>query len=492
MSDPARAVAASFRDPAGRVVLLPERVLRAVRADAVRDLDAFLASPAATTLGLRGNLVRTKTLDAASVAALEREPLLTSLPSLAPIFRGAARVLEHERIWFPAYPYEWSPAMLFDAALLTLSLAEGLLPSALGLKDATPYNILFRAAQPVFVDVLSVERREPRDATWLPYAQFVRTFLLPLLVWQRYRLSLSGVFLAHRDGLEPEDVYRIAGPLARLSPPLFGLVTMPAWLGAKHDLDDQTIYQAKLMSDPERARFVLAAQLRRLRKTLYKVAPRADKSTWSDYMKSHSYSDAHFAGKEKFVRDALAETTPAPGQPEMAVLDVGCNTGFFSFLAAERAGTSVVALDYDPEVVDRVFREAQKRNANVLPLVVDLTRPSPAMGWRNTEAASFLDRARGRFDLVLMLAVIHHMLVSERIPLEDIVDLAADLTRDAAVIEYVDPSDAMFRRLTRGRDALHSGLTRASFEQAVARRFHIARSQEQGTRTLYFLRKKPA
>jgi len=472
VSDTSRAVAASFRDPAGRVVLLPECVLRAVRADAVPDLDAFLSSPSATTLGISGNLVRTTTLDAAAVAALERDP------AVANIIRGAARVLEHERIWFPAYPYEWSPAMLFDAALLTLSLAEGLLPSALGLKDATPYNILFRGAQPVFVDVLSVERREPRDATWLPYAQFVRTFLLPLLAWQRYKLPLRDVFLAHRDGLEPEDVYRIAGPLVRLSSPMLGLVAMPTWLGAK------------LMSDPERARFVLSAQLRGLRKTLYKVAPREDKSTWSDYMKSHSYSDAHFAGKEKFVRDALAET--APGNSPTSVLDVGCNTGFFSFLAAERAGTQVVALDYDPEVIDRVFREARKRNADVLPLVVDLTRPSPATGWRNSEAASFLDRARGRFDLVFMLAVIHHMLVSERIPLEDILDLAADLTRDAAVIEYVDPSDVMFRRLTRGRDALHTGLTRTSFEQAAARRFEIVRAQEQGTRTLYFLRRKPA
>ena len=224
-------------------------------------------------------------------------------------------------------------------------------------------------------------------------------------------------------------------------------------------------------------------------KKLVAVAPRADKSTWSDYMKSHSYSDAHFAGKEKFVREALAET--APGKAETAVLDVGCNTGFFSFLAAERAGTQVVALDYDPEVVDRVFREAKRRSANVLPLVVDVTRPSPATGWRNAEAASFLERARGRFDLVLMLAVIHHMLVSERIPLEDILDLAADLTRDAVVIEYVDPSDVMFRRLTRGREALHADLTRASFEQALARRFVVVRAQEQGTRTLYFLRKKP-
>ncbi|MBI2679302.1 MAG: class I SAM-dependent methyltransferase [Candidatus Koribacter versatilis] len=484
MSDTPRAVAASFRDPAGRVVLLPGRVLRAVRTEAVADLDAFLASASAKTLLSSGALVSTKTLDAGAVAELQRGP------GLAEVLGGAARVLEHERVWFPAYPYEWSPAMLFEAGTLTLSLAEGLLRDGLGLKDATPYNVLFRGTAPVFVDVLSVERREPRDATWMPYAQFVRTFLLPLVAWQRFKLPLRDVFLGHRDGLEPEDLYRMTGPLARLAPPLLGLVTMPAWLGAKHDQDDQSIYQPKLMNDPERARFVLASQLGSLRKTLKSVAPRADKSTWSDYMRTHSYSDAHFAGKERFVREAVAES--APGKTQTAVLDMGCNTGFFSFLAAERAGTSVVALDYDPEVVDRVFREARERKANVLPLVVDLTRPSPATGWRNAEAPSLLERARGQFDLVLMLAVIHHMLVSERVPLEDILELAADLTCDAAVIEYVDPSDGMFRRLTRGRDALHAGLTRASFEQAAARRFQIVRSLEQGTRTLYFLRKKNA
>ena len=482
-SSRAHAIVASFRDPAGRVALLRDRVLRAVRAEALPDLDAFLASGAAKTLLASGLLVPTTVLDDGAVGALRAEP------ALAPILDGAARVLEHERVWFPSYPYEWSPAMLHAAGVLTLNIAEALLPAGLGLKDATPYNILFRGAQPVFVDVLSVERREPRDATWLPYAQFVRTFLLPLLAWQRFKLPLRDVFLAHRDGLEPEDVYRMTGPLSRLTPPLLGLVTMPAWLGAKHDQDDQTIYQPKLMNDPERARYALDALFRRLRRTLDKVAPKPDKSTWSDYMKSHSYSDAHFAGKEKFVRDALAETA---GSGATSVLDVGCNTGFFSFFAAERAATQVVALDYDPEVIDRVFREAGKRSANVLPLVVDLTRPSPATGWRNSEAPAFLERARGNFDLVLMLAVIHHMLVSERIPLADILDLAAELTRDAALIEYVDPSDVMFRRLTRGRDALHSDLTRASFEQAAARRFHIVRAQEQGTRTLYLLRKKPA
>lgn len=478
MSDPRAPEAASFRDPAGRVVLLPDRVLRAVRGEALADLDAFLSTPLADELTRAGSLVRTSALSEAEAAALRREP------ALAAMLEGAARVLEHERIPFPAYPYEWSPAMLHAAGSLTLQVAHALLGDWLGLKDATPYNVLFRGARPVFVDVLSVERREPRDATWLPYAQFVRTFLLPLLAWKKFKLPLRDVFLAHRDGLEPEELYRMTGPLERWLPPLLGLVTMPTRLGAKHDPDDQSIYAPKLVKGAEYARYILGAQLGRLAKTLEKLAPRADRSTWSEYMKTHSYSEERFAAKEQFVRAALAEIAPR------AVLDAGCNTGFFSFLAAERRGTSVVALDYDPEVIDRVFAEARRRDAGVLPLVVDLTRPSPATGWRNRECPAFLERARGRFDLVLMLALIHHMLVSERIPLDDVLDLAAELTRDAAIIEYVDPADPMFRRLTRGRDALHRELTPVAFEAAAQRRFALVRKLEQGTRTLYLLRKR--
>src|SRR5690349_129632 len=89
-------------------------------------------------------------------------------------------ILEHERIPFPSYPYEWAAPMLHAAGRLTLDLAASLAKEGMGLKDATPYNILFRGPQPVFVDLLSIERRDPRDAIWLPYAQFVRMFLSPL------------------------------------------------------------------------------------------------------------------------------------------------------------------------------------------------------------------------------------------------------------------------------------------------------------------------
>jgi SAM-dependent methyltransferase len=168
-------------------------------------------------------------------------------------------------------------------------------------------------------------------------------------------------------------------------------------------------------------------------------------------------------------------------------LDVGCNTGRYAFAAAE-AGARVVAIDSDEPVVGHVFQEARRRTLDVLPLVVDLARPSPASGWRNAENLAFLDRARGRFDGVLMLAVVHHLLVTEGIPLDEILEGAADLTRKFAVVEFVPRDDPMFLRLTRGRDDLYTWLDQAAFEAACARHFRIGESLTlPGSRTVYVL-----
>jgi SAM-dependent methyltransferase len=200
---------------------------------------------------------------------------------------------------------------------------------------------------------------------------------------------------------------------------------------------------------------------------------------------NNNYSESHLNAKNEFVRRALAEFEPRK------VLDVGCNTGHYSAMAAGQ-GASVTSIDYDPVVVGETWRRARAERLDVLPLVVNLTRPTPSTGWRNAECPSFLDRARGSFDAVLMLAVLHHMLVSERVPLPEIIDLASELTTDLLILEFVSPEDSMFRRLTRGRDHLFAGLSPEVFEGACGRKFEIVRSQhlENTSRWLYLLRKR--
>src|SRR5262249_24308222 len=211
----------------GSVLHHHDRILRIVNVLGIADLGAFLESGAGKILLEKGRVVSTRELDRADSQGLLNDEEVRQLFDS----RGGQMVLEHERIEFPSYPYEWPPEMLHAAATLTLELARTLLADGLGLKDATPYNVLFRGPDPVFIDVLSFERREAGDATWLPYAQFVRTFLLPLLANRAFGLGLDQILTTRRDGLEPEELYRWIRPAQRLRPPYFGLVTVPTLLG---------------------------------------------------------------------------------------------------------------------------------------------------------------------------------------------------------------------------------------------------------------------
>ena len=445
--------ASSFRDPDGVLLRREGRYLRVVRPSAAAELAEFLDSGFARRLFDEGRLPRTRILT----------------PAEAGLADGV--VMEHEPIPFPSFPYEWPPEMLHAAARLTLELAEGALDEGFGLKDATPYNVLYRGPDPVFVDLLSFERRTEGDPTWLSYAQFVRTFLLPLLGDKRRGLPLAQALLSRRDGLEPEEVYRLLGPIDRIRPPFLSLVSIPKWLGKTGNASGDSLYRKKVLADNDKARFILRSLLRGLGRGLRRAEP-ASKNTsmWSSYMHGgNSYSDAQFAAKQAFVEQVLKEHRPR------RVLDAGCNTGHFSALAAG-LGASVVAIDRDPAVVGETWRMARSRRLDILPLVVDLCRPTPATGWRNRECASFLDRARGAFDAVLMLAVVHHMLVTERVPLEWILELAAELTTSLLVIEFVPRDDPMFRMLVRGRDELHRDLTPEAFETACRKRFDLIRS----------------
>jgi SAM-dependent methyltransferase len=408
-------------------------------------------------------------------------------------FAGEHGLWEHERIAFPSAPYEWPPEMLAAAGSLTLDLAEAALEDGFGLKDATPYNVLFRGAQAVFVDVLSFERRDPLDQTWLAYGQFVRTFLLPLAAQRYFGLPVNHLLKGLRDGIEPEMLYQWAGWLRRLTPPLLGLVSLPKWMAGRDDGNVQS-YRSKPAGSPEQARFVLGALLRSCRRHLEALAPDEHKeSVWSGYLDQKSlYSAAQLDEKERFVKEALDLAMGLERRP-VRVLDVGANEGRFSLLAARR-GAEVVAIDSDAAVTGSTWRLAAAENLNILPLVVDFTRPTPAVGWRNRECASFLDRAAGSFDLVMMLAVAHHILVTERIPLEDLLDLADELSREYVLIEFVAPADPMFQRIVRGRNQLYAHFSPAWFEAAALSRFELVRSAKiDGLhRWLYLLRRRRA
>jgi SAM-dependent methyltransferase len=476
-ADAASPAQGSFRDPGGRLYDHNGRILRSVEPSYAATLEMFLDSRTARNAVARGDLVRSRRM----------APEEYGEPGPGPV------LWEHERIDFPSFPYEWPPEMLAAAASLTLDLAEAALEEGFGLKDGTPYNILFRGAQAVFVDVLSFERRDPLDPTWLAYGQFVRTFLLPLAAHRYFGLPVNQILTGQRDGIEPETLYQWAGWIRRLTPPLLGLVSIPKWMAGRHR-DRAQSYKIKPAGSAEQARFVLQGLLRSCRRQLKSLAPQEHKdSTWSGYLDSKSlYSASQLQEKDRFVSEAL-DLAMGRAEGRSRVLDVGANEGRFSLLAARR-GAEVVAIDSDPAVTGSTWRRASSEKLSVLPLVVDFTRPTPAAGWRNRECASFLQRAAGKFDLVMMLAVAHHVLVTERIPLEDLLGLADELSRGYVLIEFVAPADPMFQRIVRGRDELYEHFSPNWFEAAALSRFELVRSTKiDGLhRWLYLFRRRRA
>jgi len=473
----------TFRDPAGSVELRPDGAYRRIRAPFDAEILAFLALPIASRLVSQGRLVASEIVPQAATAS---QRLAVNQPAvadqLAEACESAPLVLRHPRVSFTSYPWEWSPALWLAAAELTLSLSSDLVREGWQLKDATPLNVLFEGTRPIFVDVLSIERARPGETIWLAYGQFIRTFVLPMLAHARLGWPLDTV-LTRRDGYEPEEVYAALGWPARLSRPALSAVTLPVLLAGRGS--GGSVSTTRTVKDPELAREVMLKMLDGLRQKMLRLAPKQRSSTWTDYAETAThYSDDDHARKREFVSHALAAAKPS------RVLDVGCNSGAYSRLAAE-TGAEVVSIDTDVETVDRLVTSLQGSGKKILPLHVDLARPTPATGWENRETSSFLGRASGHFDTVMMLAVIHHVLLSSQIPMDRIAALCGNLTTRNLIVEWVPPTDVKFRELVRGREALCGHITEIAFREVFLRHFTIARECRLANgRVLLHLRKR--
>ena len=450
----------TFRDPAGALWIEGDLVKRRVKPEMAKAALRFLQSPLAKEWVAAGRLI--PTTESAS-------------------FESGEKLLEHPRIFFPSYPWEWTPDAWIAAAELTLDLCGALLGDGLILKDATPLNVLFEGTRPVFVDVLSIDERDPESPLWLAYAQFVRTFLLPLAAYRYLGWPLAAT-LQKRDGYEPGDVYPHLRRVQRWREPLRSLVTLPFLMEKRSKTNTAT---TRLRQSPEVATAVLSRNLRRLRMHLRKLKPAGRDSRWSGYPDSADhYTDEDHKQKQAFVREALVRAQPRQ------VLDLGANTGVYSRIAVS-LGASVVAWDTDLGASERNWKLAAEKRLPIQPLIADPARPTPAVGWRNREWMGLLERAQGRFDCVMMLGLIHHLLVIDQIPLGEIAALLRDLTTRWAIVEWVPATDPRFAELVRGRDELYGHLNEAGFVTAFENHFVIANQERlKNGRCLFLLEAK--
>ncbi len=465
----ADAVPGSFRDPRGFLFHRDGVLYRHVDASAAADYDLFESS------GLRASLH-----DAGLLIPHEEDQAIAAE-------RGAARVLRPEVVPFISYPYEWSFSQLRDAALLTLRLQSTAMDHGMSLRDASAYNVQFHRGRPLLIDTLSFERL-PEGTPWVAYRQFCQLFLAPLALMSYRDVRLGLMLRDHLDGVPLDLAASLLPRRAQARPPLQLHLFLHAKSQRRHAADGASAAAGGVEgAPPSRRGFGLQAfrgLLDSLRKGVEGLGAPEAVGAWADYeSEATHYAEAARRRKEEVVAAWIERAAPS------SVWDLGANVGRFSRMAS-RNGIDTVAFDLDAAAVDRNYAAARDEgDEHLLPLVMDLTNPSPGLGWDGRERASLADR--GPADLALALALVHHLAIGNNVPLPMVMRTFAGLAR-RAVVEFVPKDDEKVRTLLATREDVFPGYTAEGFEAAAGDAFEVEAREPlpESGRALYLLRSR--
>jgi len=432
---------ASFRDPSGAVFSVGREIFRSVHQSYESNFRALINS------GLYKELTR----DGRLIPHVEVEPSSLS--------EGVSRVIKPDFIEFISYPHEWSFSQYKEAALLTLDIQWTALKHGMTLKDASAYNVQFHNGKAIFIDTLSFESYTP-GAPWVAYRQFCQHFLAPLTVMSYCDVRLNKLCQNFIDGIPLDLASSIVPWKTKLKPGLLIHLYFHARM--------QNKFAGKTKAGPKDVgKISLHAQealIDSLRSTIQRLKWDAAGTEWADYYEATNYTVDSMREKENLVRSWLLETKPR------TVWDLGANTGRFSTIAAEVAKL-VVAFDIDPAAVDRNYREVRRSGKTaILPLILDLTNPSMGFGWAGIERNGLLDR--GPADVVIALALIHHLAISNNVPLPMVAKFFSMCGKNL-IIEFVPKSDSQVKRLLATRQDIFGNYTEASFENIFAEFYRI-------------------
>jgi len=458
----AEVVSGSFRDPSGFLFHADGVLYRQVNKSYSADYDMLMSSGLYEALTNAGKLVPHQ--EASGVASVTSD---------------AYRIIKPQLIPFVSYPYEWSFSQLKDAALLTLDLQEEALKRGMSLKDASAFNVQFLGSKPIFIDTPSFERYV-EGTPWVGYQQFCQHFVAPLALLSQCDIHLRSLSLSFLHGV----------PLSLAS----ALLPKSSWFKFSHLIHihlharSQSKYADAAgggKSSPARPlnRTALLGILDSLRSSVQKLTWTPGGTEWADYYKATNYTSRALSEKETIVDSLIREVKPN------IAWDLGANNGLFSRLAVAN-GAYTVACDVDPSAVEKNYVRCKKeQNSSLLPLIVDLTNPSPSLGWAHTERKSLLER--GPTDLVLALALIHHLAISNNVPLDNLARFFASCGK-SLIIEFVPKQDSQVQKLLASRKDIFPEYTQECFERDFGRYFSIERSVPvpETSRVIYLMRVK--
>lgn len=454
-------IRSSFRDPSGYLFTRNGILYRQVNQSYAKGYDKFISS------GLYDELVKLGYLIAHKEVELKADD-----PALA------YKVIQPDLVPFITYPYEWSFSQLKDAALLTLEMNKIALSKGMILKDASAYNIQFVDGKPILIDTLSFDIYHKGKA-WDGYKQFSQHFLAPLALAAHVDIRFMQMSKNYIDGIPLDLASKLLPAKTR-----FGLSGLNVHIHIQANLqrqyaDKQTIQNNAALLPKES----LINLLNGLIKTVQQLTWQPKGTEWGEYYSATNYSDESLRLKGELVGSFIETCKPA------SVWDLGANNGLFS-REASRRGIFTVASDIDPAAVEKNYLTIRAQSEkNLLPMVLDLTNPSPAIGWANSERDSFVQR--GPVDLVLALALIHHLAISNNLPLASIANYLAGIAK-WVVIEFVPKSDSQVQRLLSTRKDIFPNYSEEGFEAAFKEQFTVSKKEKLAgsERTLYLLKRK--
>lgn len=457
---------ASFRDNSGFVFRLNGELYRQINYSHKDEYEQYISSGLHDVLVSKGYLIRHKEVE------LRKH-----------VSESAYKILKPERIPYISYPYEWSFSQFKNAALLTLEVQKLALEYGFCLKDASAYNVQFYRGKPIFIDTLSFKRYQ--SGPWVGYRQFCQHFLAPLALkyWKDHRLGRMGELFI--DGIPLDLASSLLPKKTWLNFNILTHIHLHAKLQSHYGLKGKT-ESAKVKSAHQNvSKKKMMSLIQSMQNFVRSLNWKHQKSEWSDYYSNTNYEEQAMRGKEELVRNALAGISCEI----KTIADIGANTGHFSQIASEYC-TSVFSFDMDESAVEQHYlRLLNTHQQGVLPLVLDLFNPPSSIGWSNTERSSFMSRAN--FDVVIALALIHHLAISNNVPLTRIVDFFHAITNTHLIIEFVSKEDSQVKHLLATREDVFTDYHEEGFEKSLHGLFNIVNKTPvpQSTRILYSLEK---
>lgn len=451
----------SFRDPSGFLFNYQEKLLRTISPSYQIHYDYLFSSR------LFDDLVADKML-------VPHEDVTDSFKKNFSF--DIYKVIEPVQIPFVSYPYEWCFSMLKDAALLTLAIQKHALSKNMILKDATPYNIQFYNGKPILIDTLSFEKYE-EGTPWIAYRQFCEMFLAPLSLAYFVDERMISDLRVYLDGFPLDLVTKILPHRAKLSFPLLLHIFFHA---RSQKSAKDTIVSKKKVRLSKSGLLGIIENLESAIKN-FKLSPK--KTVWRDYYQETNYSSEAMEAKKRIVSEFLKNTRAK------SVWDLGSNTGEFSLISSA-LGIETVAMDFDYGAVENLYENIKlAKIENILPIRLDLSNPSPSLGWANRERESLTER--GSADTLLALALIHHLAIAHNLSFDLIASYFQSLC-SYLIIEFVPKSDSQTKRLLATREDIFPSYTQELFEEVFGKYFQILKKEliKDSMRTLYLMKKR--